>query len=217
VLDRVAACENLVGQEQPRCWADLDQYVMEQVVPWVPLLVHNRQRFISDRVLSFTYDQFTTLPSIDRIALRPGSEPTLSPSPTGPVPDIPDGVYRFTVTAQDYRRVHGATDPGGLLENTGTVTATLHGGGFEFSLTANHQFYAPITLGRYSGSGDTVRFSADRPAFNALTTPPMRWSFDGRALHFTFLSCQGLHDPENPTFCNDIRVFYQAHPWVKVG
>ena len=45
----------------------------------------------------------------------------------------------------------------------------------------------------------------------------MRWSFDGHALHFTFLSCQGLHDPENPKFCNDIRAVYEAHPWVKIG
>ena len=42
-------------------------------------------------------------------------------------------------------------------------------------------------------------------------------SFDGTALHFHFLSCAGLHDPENPGFCNDIRVLYEAHPWVKMG
>jgi peptide/nickel transport system substrate-binding protein len=217
VTDRVRTCQNLVGRAQPRCWADLDQYLMEQVVPWVPLLVHNRQRFISDRVQSFTYDQFTTLPSPDRIALRSGSEPTPSPSMLGPVPAIPNGVYRFTLTAQDYRRFHGTSDPDGLLENTGTFTATLRDGQFESVQTGDHAYFAPIGLGHYRGSGDTVRFSTDRPAFNLLTTPPMRWSFDGRTLHFTFLSCQGLHDPKNPTFCNDIRVVYEAHPWVKVG
>jgi peptide/nickel transport system substrate-binding protein len=217
VIDRVQACQNLVGKAQPRCWADLDQYLMEQVAPWVPLLVHNRQRFISDRVLSFTYDQFTTLPTPDRIALRPGSEPSPSPPMLGPVPAIPNGVYRFTLTAQDYRRIHGTTDPNGLLENTGIFTATLRDGRFESVVTGDHRYFAPIGLGHYSGSGDAVRFSTDRPAFNALTTPPMRWSFDGHALHFTFLSCQGLHDPENPKFCNDIRAVYEAHPWVKIG
>lgn len=190
---------------------------MEQVVPWVPLLVHNRQRFISDRVLNFTYDQFTTLPSPDRIALRPGSEPSPSPSMLGPVPAFPNGVYRFTLTAHDYHRFHGTLDPDGLAENTGTTTATLRDGRSEFVVRGDHRYFAPIVLGHYSGSGDTVRFSGDRPAFNALTTPPMRWSFDGRALHFTFLSCEGLHDPENPRFCNDIRTVYEAHPWVKVG
>jgi hypothetical protein len=216
VTDRVSACENLVGRAQPVCWAAFDQYLMEQVVPWVPLLVHNRQRFLSDRVLNFTYDQFTTLPSIDRVALRPDSEPSPSPTSTESIPAIPNGVYRFTITPEDYRRLHGTSDPDSLRENTGTLTATLRDGSFEFSATANHPFYAPISLGHYSGSGDVARFSVERPRFNQLTTPPMRWTFDGRALHFVFLSCEGLSDPENPTFCNDIRVFYEAHPWVKV-
>jgi peptide/nickel transport system substrate-binding protein len=218
VAARVRACEILVGNAQPRCWAELDQFLMEEVVPWVPLVVHNRQRFISDRVLSFGYDQFTTLPALDRIALRPRTEPAPRPTPSiGPIPPIPDGVYRFTVTAADFKRFRGAEDPDSLRENTGTVTITMRSGRYEQVMTGDHPFFAPISLGHYSGSGDTVRFTTDLPSFNVLTTPPIRWTFDGHRLHFTFLSCEGLHDPENPTFCQDVKVFYEAHPWEKVG
>jgi len=126
-------------------------------------------------------------------------------------------VYRTTITPQDIRRFHGNADPDSLRENTGTITITLRGGRFVLSETADHPFYAPLDLGRYAGTGDTVTFTTDQPTFNQLTTPPMRWSFDGSALHFTFLSCAGLHDPENPNFCDSIKVLYEAHPWVKVG
>jgi peptide/nickel transport system substrate-binding protein len=220
VTDRVHQCEATIGSSQPRCWADLDQYLMTEVVPWIPLLVHNRQRIVSSRVVSFTYDQFTTLPALDRIALRTGTEPSPTPTPTiGPVPAIPDGVYRTTITAQDFRSFHGTSDPDSLRENTGSFTISLHGGRFELMESADHKFYAPLNLGRYSGTGDTVVFTTDQPTFNQLTTPSMRWTFDGHALHFTFLGCGDLDtaDPQNAHLCEDIKVLYEAHRWEKVG
>jgi hypothetical protein len=69
----IAECIRTVGGAQTRCWASLDQLVMEQVVPWVVYAARNETRVVSDRVASVSIDQFTTLPSLDRIALEPGS------------------------------------------------------------------------------------------------------------------------------------------------
>jgi hypothetical protein len=46
---------------------------MEQVVPWVPLLFESKVMMTSPRVVAFSFDQFANEPSLDRIALRPGS------------------------------------------------------------------------------------------------------------------------------------------------
>lgn len=68
---QIAECTVLVGGEQTRCWAELDQLLMEEVVPAVPLLVEWETRVFSERVASATIDQLTNLPALDRIALKP--------------------------------------------------------------------------------------------------------------------------------------------------
>jgi hypothetical protein len=47
---------------------------MEQVVPWVPLLVENHVNIVSRRVVSTSFDQFATQPALDRTALSGGAE-----------------------------------------------------------------------------------------------------------------------------------------------
>jgi hypothetical protein len=59
------------GQPQIRCWAALDQYVMTEVVPVVPLLFGTDVLTVSARVLNFSFDQFADAPALDQIALRP--------------------------------------------------------------------------------------------------------------------------------------------------
>jgi hypothetical protein len=44
--------------------------VMERVVPWVPVLVFRRVDLVSERVTGFSFDQFTGLPALDRVAVR---------------------------------------------------------------------------------------------------------------------------------------------------
>jgi hypothetical protein len=66
---QIDACIPLTGQERIRCWADLDTYLMEEVVPWVPYLFDNSVTITSSRVLNYTFDQFSGLPSVDRLAL----------------------------------------------------------------------------------------------------------------------------------------------------
>ena len=73
VDDEIAECTRLAGGAQTRCWATLDQLVMEQVVPWIPYAAPNEARTFSSRVVSVSIDQFVSLPSLDRIALEPGS------------------------------------------------------------------------------------------------------------------------------------------------
>jgi ABC-type transport system substrate-binding protein len=71
--DRIEYCLRLVGQEQIRCWSSLDQYLTEQVVPWVPLFFDTNIVITSPRVVAFSYDQYAIQPSLDRLALKPGS------------------------------------------------------------------------------------------------------------------------------------------------
>ena len=76
--DRINDCLQLVGNPQVECWTALDQYLTETVVPWVPLLLENSINVIPKRVVNFSLDQFTTLPSLDQIVVQGG--PTPSPS-----------------------------------------------------------------------------------------------------------------------------------------
>jgi ABC-type transport system substrate-binding protein len=67
---KIRQCEALVGLAQTTCWAELDQLLMEKVVPWVPFFSDNSTFAVSSRVTQFTFDQFTTLPALDQIALQ---------------------------------------------------------------------------------------------------------------------------------------------------
>jgi ABC-type transport system substrate-binding protein len=71
---KIAQCQAAVGVAQFQCWAEADQLLMETVVPWVPYIEENRIVVVSDRVASYSFDQFSNMPAFDRIALKPGSE-----------------------------------------------------------------------------------------------------------------------------------------------
>ncbi|MCA1832223.1 MAG: ABC transporter substrate-binding protein [Actinomycetota bacterium] len=67
---KASECQRLVGTDQVTCWASLDQYLMEEIVPWVPLIVGQTARLVSDRVIHFGWDQAYTTVALDQIALR---------------------------------------------------------------------------------------------------------------------------------------------------
>ncbi|MGH2669725.1 MAG: hypothetical protein ACRDH5_11535 [bacterium] len=69
VDDRIAACRARV-EGQVRCWAELDQYVMELVVPAIPLLFGRAFWIMSERVTGSAFDQLHGSPALDRFALR---------------------------------------------------------------------------------------------------------------------------------------------------
>lgn len=72
VDQRIDACLTKVGQAQLQCWVQLDQYLMENVVPWVPYLSESHVQVVPARIVHFSHDQFGGLPALDRIALREG-------------------------------------------------------------------------------------------------------------------------------------------------
>ncbi len=73
VDDRIHQCVVATGQMQEACWARLDQYLMEEVVPWAPFLFQTAVRLVSARVAHYSMDQFTGLPALDQIALTPAA------------------------------------------------------------------------------------------------------------------------------------------------
>jgi ABC-type transport system substrate-binding protein len=72
VDDRIDLCLAQVGGQQIECWAELDQYLMEVVVPWVPLMFERYTRTLGERVVAYSFDQLMAQPAFDRIALAPG-------------------------------------------------------------------------------------------------------------------------------------------------
>jgi peptide/nickel transport system substrate-binding protein len=73
VEEKATECRPLFGDEATRCYAELDQQLMEQVVPWVPLRVENQAFIVSRRVVAHSFDQFTSLAALDRIAISGGA------------------------------------------------------------------------------------------------------------------------------------------------
>ena len=67
--EQIDACIPLTDQERLECWAELDRYLMEEVVPWVPYLFDNNVVVTSNRLVTWSFDQFAGLPALDRLAV----------------------------------------------------------------------------------------------------------------------------------------------------
>lgn len=74
VDDRIQVCLARRGVARTECWAELDQYLMTEVVSRVPYMVTARAHVVSERVVAYSFDQFSGGPALDRIALAPGSD-----------------------------------------------------------------------------------------------------------------------------------------------
>jgi ABC-type transport system substrate-binding protein len=66
---RIEAC--IGDSDQFGCWAKVDQYLMEQVVPWVPYAQDRYVAITSPRVVTYAFNPLTGGPSLDRLALKP--------------------------------------------------------------------------------------------------------------------------------------------------
>jgi peptide/nickel transport system substrate-binding protein len=67
--DRLAKCAAIVaGADRDGCWADLDRYLMEQVVPWVPVMNPNEATIVSSHVTNFSFDQLGQMAALDHLA-----------------------------------------------------------------------------------------------------------------------------------------------------
>jgi peptide/nickel transport system substrate-binding protein len=69
VDDRIDQCLTFIGESQTECWATLDQYLMEEVAAIVPLTVDLHVQVIPERVVEYSFNQFTTVPALDRISV----------------------------------------------------------------------------------------------------------------------------------------------------
>lgn len=70
VDDRITDCQARVGRSQLECWTGLDQYLMEQVVPWIPFMAENHIQVIPARIVNYSFDQAAVQPALEQIALR---------------------------------------------------------------------------------------------------------------------------------------------------
>jgi peptide/nickel transport system substrate-binding protein len=67
--DVIEECLALVGGSQAPCWAEADQLLTEDVVPFAPLIATRITHVVSDRVSDYRFAQLTSSPALDRIAL----------------------------------------------------------------------------------------------------------------------------------------------------
>jgi peptide/nickel transport system substrate-binding protein len=74
VDDRIQACLVRRGVARTQCWVELDQYLTTEIVSRVSYWVTEDAFVVSARVVAFSFDQFSGLPALDRIALAPGSD-----------------------------------------------------------------------------------------------------------------------------------------------
>jgi ABC-type transport system substrate-binding protein len=74
VDDRIDACMALTGSEHTQCWAGLDQYLSQEVVPWVPMFTNWRRFVLGERIDHVSVSVQNARPALDRISLVPGSE-----------------------------------------------------------------------------------------------------------------------------------------------
>ncbi len=73
VDEEVEECSEMeFGDERFRCWAELDQLLMEEIVPMVPYLFDNSVDIISENVEFYSFDQFAGVAAFDSMAV-PGN------------------------------------------------------------------------------------------------------------------------------------------------
>jgi len=72
-------CYGLTGDARTSCWVELDTYLMEQAVPWVPYLWATVFTVTSDSVTHWEFDQFSGALSFAHIAVNNGIDPNSVP------------------------------------------------------------------------------------------------------------------------------------------
>ncbi|MGH2530378.1 MAG: ABC transporter substrate-binding protein [Actinomycetota bacterium] len=70
--ERMHECYVLSGEERTICWVELDRYVMEEMVPWVPYLEGKQVTIVADTVTRFEFDQFSGYVSFVHLAVNNG-------------------------------------------------------------------------------------------------------------------------------------------------
>ena len=74
VDDQITTANQQTGDARFQAWADLDTTLMEQVVPWVPYLFDNNVDVYSQRIVNYSFDQFSGLAAWDQLAIDPSAQ-----------------------------------------------------------------------------------------------------------------------------------------------
>ena len=69
VDEKAVECTAATGDERVQCWAELDQQLMEEVVPWVPYLFFNQVDLLSPNLTNYSFDQSAGIAAFDQLAL----------------------------------------------------------------------------------------------------------------------------------------------------
>jgi peptide/nickel transport system substrate-binding protein len=72
-------CYVLAGEERTNCWAELDTYLMEEAVPWVPFLWATAFTVTGDSVTHWEFDQSAGYISFTHISVNNGLDPNTVP------------------------------------------------------------------------------------------------------------------------------------------
>jgi peptide/nickel transport system substrate-binding protein len=215
VDDRIRECQAAVFETAVRCWAVLDQYAMERVVPVIPLLTQTLSVIVSNRVRFFSLDEAngTPFPALDQFALfsegatePPPAEVSPSPFPTT-APPIPEGTYRLKVTMGDAERFGVSEED--VPQVTGTFTLTLSAGHWRL-VQVGGQNDTPLSNGVFYGSGGRVTFLLQTPPADALTFT-LEWRARSGEVIFRVIEAG---DRGALPF---LRAIYQSHPWTRTG
>jgi peptide/nickel transport system substrate-binding protein len=74
-VDEMATAANQqTGDARFQAWADLDVFLMEEVVPWAPYLFDNNVNITSARIVNWSFDQFAGEPAWDQLAIHPDAQ-----------------------------------------------------------------------------------------------------------------------------------------------
>ncbi len=69
VNNDIKTCKGQSGTQRGQCWANLDKYLMENVVPWVPWRWGAHRTVFSTRVANFVFNQFAGETAFDACSL----------------------------------------------------------------------------------------------------------------------------------------------------
>jgi peptide/nickel transport system substrate-binding protein len=205
---RIQSCLDAIVPAQPECWANLDQYLTEQVAPIVPLFSDTIAREISPRLTSITVDASTgqPWPAFDHAAVSGATPPLPDGDVASPVP-IPDGFYETKVTPHELLAFGGPTDEGFLADASGTLTMWVHAGRFEWRIRSDEHHEVPLVMGTATGDDQEVTFAVTAPLFIPVRLAGLEWSMRGDLLMIRMPDCAGLRTTKKdfPAICAESR------------
>jgi peptide/nickel transport system substrate-binding protein len=73
----IERCNELLDDERTACWVDLDEKLMEDVVPWVPYMWPYTNNIVSSSVTQWDFDQFSAVTAFAHVAVDSSTQAAL--------------------------------------------------------------------------------------------------------------------------------------------